>query len=293
MGLNQGRILPDSRWRLPGRSRPRDRAHAQPPGEECAMRPAFQACPVAVAETETAVPAACPVAVAETETAVPAACPVAVAETETAVPADLHVLPAGPSLAGEDSFALASLVASAERFIRLFHSETQAGTPDSRLRQVRREIETAGTYWHTPAELAFGARVAWRNSSRCIGRLYWRSLRVRDRREVTTASDIAAESIAHLREATNGGRIPALIRVFAPDEPDRPGPRILNSQLVRYAGYETADGTVIGDPANAALTRLACHLGWPGTGQAGRFDLLPLVVHEPGAMLTLHELPAG
>ena len=120
MGLNQGRILPDSRWRLPGRSRPRDRAHAQPPGEECAMRPAFQACPVAVAETEPA------------------------------VPADLHVRPAGPSLPGEDSFALASLVASAERFIRLFHSETQAGTPDSRLRQVRREIETAGTYWHTP-----------------------------------------------------------------------------------------------------------------------------------------------
>src|SRR5580704_10941561 len=245
MGLNQGRILPDSRWRLPGRGRPRDRAHAQPPGEECAMRPAFQACPVVVAEPETA------------------------------VPADLHVLPAGPALAGEDSFALASLVASAERFIRLFH------------------IETAGTYWHTPAELAFGARVAWRNSSRCIGRLYWRSLRVRDRREVTAAADIAAESITHLREATNGGRIRPLITVFAPDEPDRPGPRILNSQLVRYAGYETADGTVIGDPANAALTRLACHLGWPGPGQAGRFDLLPLVVHEPGAMLTLHELPAG
>jgi hypothetical protein len=29
---------------------------------------------------------------------------------------------------------------------------------------VRREIETTGTYWHTPAEL-FDARVAWRNSS--------------------------------------------------------------------------------------------------------------------------------
>src|SRR5580692_1934618 len=278
MGLNQGRILPDSRWRLPGRSRPRDRAHAQPPGEECAMRPAFQACPVAVAETETAVPAACPVAVAE---------------TETAVPADLHVLPAGPSLAGEDSFALASLVASAERFVVLFHQETAAGPAGHRLRQVRREIEATGTYRHTAAELTFGCRVAWRNSSRCIGRLYWRSLRVRDRREVTTAAGVAAESIAHLREATNGGRIRPLITVFAPDEPDRPGPRILNSQLVRYAGYETADGTVIGDPANAALTRLACHLGWPGPGQAGRFDLLPLVVHEPGAMLTLHELPAG
>ena len=162
-------------------------------------------------------------------------------------------------------------------------ARTHAGPPDRRLRQVRREIETTGTYRHTPAELEFGARVAWRNSSRCIGRLYWRSLRVRDRREVTAAPDIAAESIAHLREATNGGRIRPMITVFAPDAPDRPGPRILNSQLVRYAGYETADGAVIGDPANADLTRLARDLGWPGGGPAGRFDMLPLVVQEAGA----------
>src|SRR5580692_6145949 len=261
MGLNQGRILPDSRWRLPGRSRPRDRAHAQPPGEECAMRPAFQACPVVVAEPETA------------------------------VPADLHVLPAGPALAGEDSFALASLVASAERFIRLFHSETQAGTPDSRLRQVRREIETAGTYWHTPAELAFGARVAWRNSSRCIGRLYWRSLRVRDRREVTSARGVAAESVTHLREATNGGRIRPVITVFAPDAPGRPGPRILNSQLLQYAGYETSDGAVIGDPVNVNVTRLAHDLGWSAGWPVSRFDLLPLLVQEAGELATMHELP--
>ena len=87
---------------------------------------------------------------------------------------------------------------------------------------------------------------------------------MRDRREVTAAPDIAAESVAHLREATNGGRIRPMITVFAPDAPDRPGPRILNSQLVRYAGYETADGAVIGDPANADVTRLARDLGWPG-----------------------------
>ena len=64
--------------------------------------------------------------------------------------------------------------------------------------------------------------MAWRNSSGSIGRLYWRSLRVRDRREVTAAPDIAAESVAHLREATNGGRIRPLITIFAPDAPGRP-----------------------------------------------------------------------
>ncbi len=220
------------------------------------------------------------------------ASPVAADELDTSIAADLAELPAGPSLAGDDSFALDSLLVTAERFITLFHDENQAGPPDRRLWHVRREIEATGTYRHTSAELAFGARVAWRNSSRCIGRLYWQSLQVRDRREVTAAADIAAESVAHLREATNGGRIRPVITVFAPDAPGRPGPRILNSQLVRYAGYETADGAVIGDPANTDLTHLAYSLGWSGGWPPGRFDLLPLLVQEAGALPTLHELPA-
>src|SRR6202167_1404619 len=123
----------------------------------------------------------------------------------------------------------------AEPFIALFHGGNPgAGTLSARMQQVSREVKAHGTYWHTPDELAFGARVAWRNSSRCIGRLYWRSLRVRDRRHVTEAADIAAESVIPLREATNGGRIRPLITVFAPDGPSRPGPRIVSPQLVRY-----------------------------------------------------------
>ncbi len=262
VGLNQGRILPDSRRRIPDRGRPRGRAHGQESGGESFMAPYLRACPVAADETETG------------------------------LAADLGVLPVRRSLAADDSFALDSLLVSAERFITLFHSENRAGPPGRRLRQVRREIETVGTYRHTPAELAFGARVAWRNSSRCIGRLYWRSLRVRDRREVTAASDIAAESVVHLREATNNSRIRPVITVFAPDAPDRPGPRILNSQVVGYAGYKTADGAVIGDPPNADITRLARDLGWQGGHPAGRFDILPLLVQEAGGPVTLHELPA-
>src|SRR5260370_11964042 len=166
------------------------------------------------------------------------------------------------------------------------------GAPDRRLREVRREIEATGTYWHTADELEFGARVAWRNSSRCIGRLYWKSLRVRDRREVTAASDIAAESMMHLREATNGGRRRPVITMFAPDAPGRPGPRILSSQLVRYAGYRSGDGSVIGDPANCDLTRVAPRLGWPGGRPLARFDVLPLIVREAAGSVTLHALPA-
>ena len=181
---------------------------------------------------------------------------------------------------------------SAEQFITLFHEENNLGSPEHRIRQVRREIEFSGSYWHTPAELTFGARVAWRNSSRCIGRLYWHSLRVRDRREVFTAKDVAAEAVTHLREATNGGRIRPMITVFAPDTPDVRGPRIISSQLVRYAGYEMVGGGIVGDPSNAVLTRMARDLGWPGGRPPGRFDLLPLLVQEAGAPVTTHEVPA-
>ncbi|MFF0865553.1 nitric oxide synthase oxygenase [Nonomuraea sp. NPDC003560] len=165
----------------------------------------------------------------------------------------------------------------AERFIRLFHAENpSAGGLAARLRDVARDVARHGTYVHTFEELEFGARVAWRNSGRCIGRLYWRSLKVRDRREVTTAEGVAVECVAHLREATGEGRIRPTVTVFAPDTPAMPGPRVLNDQLVRYAGHRLNGGGVLGDPRNAELTDLAKELGW--RGGPGRFDVLPLVV---------------
>src|SRR5215472_15188572 len=185
------------------------------------------------------------------------------------------------------------LLAEAADFIALFYSEnSSAYSADERLRQVRREIESTGTYRHTEAELTFAARVAWRNSSRCIGRLYWRSLRLRDRRHVTTAAEIATECAAHLRAATNTGRVRPLITVFAPAAPGAPGPRILGSQLVRYAGHRDANGRVTGDPANVRQTRLATSLGWHPRGKPGRFDILPLIIQTPGAPPTWHDVPA-
>jgi len=183
------------------------------------------------------------------------------------------------------------LLAAAERFIALFHEENpRAGAFADRMRQVRGEVKAHGTYRHTPEELAFAARVAWRNSSRCIGRLYWRTLRVRDRRQVSAADQIAAECFTHLREATNGGRIRPVITVFAPDAPGRPGPRILNSQLVGYAGHQ-AGQAVIGDPAHLEITRLARELGWRSGDPPGRFDLLPLIVQPSGLPRAWFELP--
>jgi nitric-oxide synthase, bacterial len=269
---NRSRTRPRSRWRLLGRGRSRGR-HAR------GARP-IQASPVQ--EPSVQEPAAAPVF---------HACPVAADESYSGFDSNVVLLPPRWP-AGDGPSATDCLLVSAEQFITQFYTENRLGPPYQRLQQVRREIEETGTYWHTRDELTFGARVAWRNSARCIGRLYWHSLRVRDRREVTAAEDIAAEAVGHLREATNGGRIRPLITVFAPDGPGQPGPRILNSQLVRYAGYEIGDGAVIGDRSNAVHTELALDLGWRGGRPAGRFDILPLLVQEPGAPVTLHEIPA-
>lgn len=179
-------------------------------------------------------------------------------------------------------------LAAAERFIELFCREN-GGDPEARSREVAREVAAGGAYTHTPEELAFGARVAWRNSSRCIGRLYWHALRVRDRRAVREAAEVARECVTHLRESTGRGRLRPTITVFAPDLPGRPGPRVLNEQLIRYAGYREEDGTTVGDPRNAALTELAEGLGWKGGG--GRFDVLPMVIQPGSGRPLLHDLP--
>ena len=198
---------------------------------------------------------------------------------------------AGARDAGDVRPGAAELVAAAERFIGLFHDENPAaGAFADRMRQVRGEVKAHGTYRHTPAELAFAARVAWRNSSRCIGRLYWRTLRVRDRRQVSDADQIVAECVTHLRQATNAGRIRPMITVFAPDAPGCPGPRVLNSQLIGYAGYQPGP-TVIGDPTHLEITRLAHELGWRASDPPGRFDLLPLIVQSPGLPPAWFELP--
>ena len=179
----------------------------------------------------------------------------------------------------------------AEDFVRTVHDELpELGPAAARVTDVRREIARSGTYRHTPAELRHGARLAWRNASRCIGRLYWRSLVVRDRRDVTDAEGMAVECVEHLRIATNGGRIRPVVTLFAPAGPDGTGPRILGDQLIRYAGYRSSTGAVLGDPSQVAATERALALGWRG-GAGTPFDVLPLVVQPAGERPRLFELP--
>jgi nitric-oxide synthase len=185
-------------------------------------------------------------------------------------------------------------LAEAQEFLDQFYAETSPTTRfDHRLWQVRHEIETTGSYTHTIDELTFGARVAWRNSARCIGRLYWNSLRVRDRRDVAAPADVAAECVGHLRDATRGGRIRSTITVFAPDRPDQPGPRIHNDQLVRYAGHRLlSSGEIRGDGRYTDFTERAVALGWRRPDPPGRFDVLPLLVSAGDEEPEVFDVPA-
>ena len=158
-----------------------------------------------------------------------------------------------------------------------------------RVAEAGEEFRRTRSYSQTYDEAAVGARIAWRNSARCIGRLYWRSLVVRDRRDATTPESIAEACVDHLRFSTNSGRIRPTLTLFPPADADGVGPRIWNEQLVRYAGYRQPDGSVIGDPRNVDFTNRCRALGWHGTG--GRHDLLPLAIQVPGTSVQLFDIP--
>ncbi|WP_254450375.1 nitric oxide synthase oxygenase [Cohnella herbarum] len=165
----------------------------------------------------------------------------------------------------------------AEQFIRLFHEETGRSSEDCeiRLTEVARSLRETGTYRHTIEEITYGARLAWRNNSRCIGRLFWESLEVIDERGATTEEAVADALLRHIAYATNNGRIKPTLTVFSPEQAHGESIRIWNHQLIRYAGYNTPSG-IVGDPASIAFTNEALRLGWRGQGT--KYDILPLVV---------------
>jgi nitric-oxide synthase len=159
-----------------------------------------------------------------------------------------------------------------------------------RIHQVRAEIAETGTYWQTESELLVGAKLAWRNHARCAGRYNWRSLRLLDLRHQTSADQIAEGCFEHLRVSTNGGRLRSVITVFDQQRPGRDGPRVHNPQLIRYAGYRTAEG-IVGDPLHAELTEQVQAIGWAGKGTA--FDVLPVLISVDGSAPVLYEVPAS
>ncbi|MFC4735023.1 nitric oxide synthase oxygenase [Bacillus daqingensis] len=180
-----------------------------------------------------------------------------------------------------------TLEQAAQSFLHQYYTEQGKTGLADRLNDVYQEIEATGTYVQTAEELAFGAKAAWRNANKCIGRLFWDTLTVFDKRHVNTPDEVISACRKHLRYTTNGGKIRPAMTIFPPSQPGKPPEwQLLNHQLIRYAGYE--DGR--GDPASAALTKQAQAAGWKGKGTD--FDILPLLIQKRDGSIHLYEWEA-
>jgi len=189
-----------------------------------------------------------------------------------------------------DSFALEPIVEvaqEAEAYLQQCYVER--GLPEvflPRWQEVEAEIVKTGIYEHTLDELIYGARLAWRNSNRCVGRYFWQSLQIRDLRHLKTEEEMYSALVDHLKIATNNGDIRVFLTVFKPD-----GRRLWNAQLLSYAGYKQANGTMLGDPANAEFTEQVIQLGWQPPANPTAFDYLPLVIQLPGKEPKCFDIP--
>lgn len=181
------------------------------------------------------------------------------------------------------------LISKAEAFIRQFFEENGKEGVQLRLKAIQEEIDFKGTYNLSTEELTFGAKLAWRNSNRCIGRLFWKSLKVRDRRTLTTPEDVFSDLLDHLDYATHKGKIRPTLTVYSSASEDLPDIRILNKQLIRYAGYHMDEGKIIGDPDSVEFTQFCQSLGWKSPQTA--FDVLPLVIQVDGDQPRWFDIP--
>ncbi|UWQ23121.1 nitric oxide synthase oxygenase [Jannaschia sp. W003] len=146
--------------------------------------------------------------------------------------------------------------------------------------EMRRGLSRGDYYEHTPEELAFGARLAWRNAGRCIGRLPWDSLEVEDHRADGSPEAIAAQIGRHLDAAYGDGRIRSIISIFPPVRGTVLPAWIESPQASQYACHVGEDGAAMGDRRNAEATRIARSMGWRPAGAPGPFDLLPVFLRD-------------
>ena len=182
----------------------------------------------------------------------------------------------------------------AEEFIDQLADELawEPADHERRWAEIEREIHATGTYTHTYEELAYGAQLAWRNSAKCVGRIAWKNMIVRDLRHVNDPDQMFAECVEHLRMGTNGGNMQIVMNVFRAKKPmERWGPRIWNPQYVRYAAYEQEDGTILGDKANLGITQAVMRQGWTPPAKKTAFDVLPIVIEVPGQAPKMYTFP--
>lgn len=182
------------------------------------------------------------------------------------------------------------LINEAITFIKACYDELQLSEKQQqeRINEIEKEILQTGSYTHKTFELSHGAKMAWRNSNRCIGRLLWDTLHVFDERDIQTADEAFDRLKRHIEFATNNGKVRSAITIFPPRKGGKNPLRIWNHQLVRYAGYDVGE-QVIGDSTSIKLTKMCQELGWES--KKTPFDILPLVIQEDGKAPKLYNLP--
>ncbi|KAM9076811.1 nitric oxide synthase 3 isoform 2-T2 [Megaptera novaeangliae] len=75
------------------------------------------------------------------------------------------------------------LLSQARDFIDQYYSSIKRSGSQAhkeRLQEVEAEVGATGTYQLRESELVFGAKQAWRNAPRCVGRIQWGKLQERD-----------------------------------------------------------------------------------------------------------------
>ncbi len=180
------------------------------------------------------------------------------------------------------------LIEKAKAYIELCYRElNKADLLKERLEVVQDSINETGTYELLDFELDYGTKVAWRNSNKCIGRLFWRSMEVLDKRSLETVEEVFEALFEHINFATNGGNIRSTITVFNAQNRIR----LWNPQLLGFAGYTLEDGSIIGDSKNIEFTQKCIELGWKP--KMGQFDVLPLVVKIGEDTPVLREIPSA
>lgn len=72
------------------------------------------------------------------------------------------------------------MLTTVNHIFEFFFFRPKSPAYELRLKQVESEIEATKSYQLTETELIYGAKLAWRNSARCIGRIQWSKLQVKE-----------------------------------------------------------------------------------------------------------------
>ncbi|KXZ51519.1 hypothetical protein GPECTOR_12g482 [Gonium pectorale] len=159
-----------------------------------------------------------------------------------------------------DEAPLETLVREAIEFQGLYHREKGSSeeVKQARISAILDEIRATGTYTHTFDELQHGARVAWRNAPKCSNRKFWedgvhghqnrttrtlddevpaQELNLLDYRHAETPEDMFQACLEMLEKATLTCVTTANLVCFRAQTPGtQDGPRVWNTQIIRFAG---------------------------------------------------------